>query len=245
MKNRIVAITGGNSGIGLATTNLFLEKGYKVAIFAQSIDSLNKVKATNPENIYIYSGNVASVNDLENFYKGCFEEWGKVDVVIANAGIAKPQSIEEVTESSFDETMNINVKGVFFTVQKSLPYLKNNASIVLVSSIQAQKGAGIWSVYGASKASVRSLARSFAQELGAKGIRVNTISPGVTETPIFEKFGFGDNLPSILNSVKSSTPLGRIGEPDEIGEAIYFLASDSASFITGSDLQIDGGLAQI
>ena len=127
MKNRIVAITGGNSGIGLATTNLFLEKGYKVAIFAQSIDSLNKVKATNPENIHIYSGNVASVNDLENFYKGCFEEWGKVDVVIANAGIAKPQSIEEVTESSFDETMNINVKGVFFTVQKSLPYLKNNA----------------------------------------------------------------------------------------------------------------------
>jgi NAD(P)-dependent dehydrogenase (short-subunit alcohol dehydrogenase family) len=165
--------------------------------------------------------------------------------VVANAGIAKPQNIEEVTESSFDETMNINVKGVFFTVQKALPYLKNNASMVLVSSIQAQKGAGIWSVYGASKASIRSLTRSFAQELGAKGIRVNTISPGVTETPIFEKFGFGDSLPSILDSVKSSTPLGRIGEPDEIAKAIYFLASESASFITGSDLQVDGGLAQI
>ena len=116
----------------------------------------------------------------------------------------------------------------------------------MVSSIQAQKGAGIWSVYGASKAAVRSLARSFAQALGAKGIRVNTISPGVTETPIFKKFGFGDNLTSILNSVKLSTPLGRIGKPEEIAEAIYFLSSsDAASFITGADLQVDGGLAQI
>jgi NAD(P)-dependent dehydrogenase (short-subunit alcohol dehydrogenase family) len=245
MKNRIVAITGGNSGIGLSTTSLFLKEGYKVAIFAQSIDTLKKIKATNPENIYIFAGNVATVADLENFYKGCFDLWGQIDTVVANAGIAKPQNIEEVTESSFDETININVKGVFFTVQKALPYLNSKASMVLVSSIQAQKGAGIWSVYGASKASVRSLTRSFAQELGAKGIRVNTISPGVTETPIFDKFGFGDNLPSILDSVKSSTPLGRIGEPDEIAKAIYFLASESASFITGSDLQVDGGLAQI
>lgn len=245
MKNRVVAVTGGNSGIGLATTNLFLQKGYKVAIFAQSKDSLNKIKAKDPDNIYTFSGNVACISDLEKFYKGCFEQWGNIDTVIANAGIAKPQNIEEVTESSFDETMNVNVKGVFFSIQKSLPYLSNKASIVLVSSIQAQKGAGIWSVYGASKSSVRSLTRSFAQELGAKGIRVNTISPGVTETPIFDKFGFGDNLPSILDSVKSSTPLGRIGKPDEIAKAIYFLASESASFITGSDLQVDGGLAQI
>lgn len=245
MNDRIAVITGGNSGIGLAATNLFLQKGYKVAIFTQSQDSLNKIKAKAPDNIYTFSGNVACVSDLENFYKSCFEQWVNIDTVIANAGIARPQNIEEVTERSFDETMSINVKGVFFSVQKSLPYLSNKASVVLVSSIQAQKGAGIWSVYGASKASVRSLTSSFAQELSAKGIRVNTISPGVTETPIFDKFGFGDNLPSILDSVKSNTPLGRIGEPDEIANAIYFLASESASFITGSDLQVDGGLAQI
>ncbi len=245
MKKRIVAITGGNSGIGLATTNLFLRKGYKVAIFAQSQDSLNRIKETDPDNIYTFSGNVACLNDLERFYKGCFDKWGAIDSVVANAGIAKPQDIEEVTEKSFDETMNINVKGVFFTVQKSLPYLSKKSSVILVSSIQAQKGAGIWSVYGASKASVRSLARSLAQELGPKGIRVNTISPGVTETPIFDKFGFGEKLPSILDSIKSITPLGRIGEPDEIAKAIYFLASESSSFITGSDLQVDGGMAQI
>ena len=245
MENRIAAITGGNSGIGLATTKLFIKKGYKVAIFAQNIESLKDIQATDPDNIYIYSGDVASISDLECFYKKCFDQWGRLDAVIANAGIAKPENIEEVTESSFNETMNINVKGVFFTVQKALPYLNNNSSLVLVSSIQAQRGAGIWSVYGASKSAVRALTRSFAQELGEKGIRVNTISPGVTETPIFDKFGFGDNLPSILDSVKASTPLGRIGEPDEIANAIFFLASESASFITGSDLQVDGGLAQI
>jgi len=245
MKKPIVAITGGNSGIGLATTHLFLKKGYKVAIFAQSQVSLNEIKANAPDDIYTFSGNVTCVKDLEDFFKGCYQQWGEIDAVIANAGIAKPQSIEEVTEQSFNETINVNVKGVFFTVQKSLPYLSKAASMVLVSSIQAQKGAGIWSVYGASKASVRSLTRSFAQELGAKGIRVNTISPGVTETPIFNKFGFGDKLPTIIESVKSSTPLERIGEPDEIANAIYFLTSESASFITGADLQVDGGLAQI
>ena len=245
MKKPIVAITGGNSGIGWATTKLFLEKGYKVAIFAQSIDTLNSIQETNPENIFTFSGDVASIDDLERFYKECFKKWGKLDAVIANAGIAKPQNIEEVTESSYKETMDINVKGVFFTIQKALPYLNKNASLVLVSSIQAQKGAGIWSVYGASKAAVRSLTRSFAQELGPKGIRVNTISPGVTQTPIFDKFGFGEDLPAILESVKSGTPLARIGEPGEIAKAIGFLTSKSASFITGADLQVDGGLAQI
>lgn len=245
MNNRIVAITGGNSGIGLATTNLFLQKGCKVAIFAQSKDSLNAIKAKNPDSIYTFSGNIASITDLENFYKGCSEHWGQIDTVVANAGIAKPQNTVDVTETSFDETININVKGVFFTVQKALPYLNKKASMVLVSSIQAQKGAGIWSVYGASKSAVRSLTRSFAQELGAADIRVNTVSPGVTETPILDKFGFGDNLISILDTVKTNTPLGRIGSPDEIAQAIYFLASESATFITGSDLQVDGGLAQI
>ncbi|MCL4117027.1 UNVERIFIED_CONTAM: hypothetical protein GTU68_065990 [Idotea baltica] len=240
-----VAITGGNSGIGLATSKLFLEKGYRVAIFAQSIQTLKTVQNENPENIHIYSGDVSSVKDLEKFYKSCFDKWGKLDAVIANAGIAKPQNIEEVTESSYDKTMDINAKGVFFTVQKAIPYLNEHSSLVLVSSIQAQKGASIWSVYGASKAAVRSLTRSFAQALGIKGIRVNTVSPGVTETPIFEKFGFGDNLSSILDSVKSNTPLERIGDPDEIAKAIYFLTSEDASFITGSDLQVDGGLAQI
>jgi NAD(P)-dependent dehydrogenase (short-subunit alcohol dehydrogenase family) len=246
MKNKTVVITGGNSGIGLAATELFLEKGYQVAIFAQSIERLKEIKRNHPEDVFIFAGDVKSERDLQNFYQQCAEIWKGIDVVIANAGIAVAEAVSSVTAESFDETMNTNVKGVFFTVQKSLPFLNPKASIILTSSIQAQRGAGVWSVYGASKAAVRALSRSFAQELGPKGIRVNTISPGVTQTPIFNKFGFeAESLSSILRQVELSTPLGRIGTPNEIAEAMLFLASDAASFMTGADLQVDGGLAQI
>ncbi len=157
-----------------------------------------------------------------------------------------PECISDVTEDSLNKSIDINFKGVFFTVQKSLIHLNKNASIILMSSIQAQRGAGIWSVYGATKAAVRSLVRSFAQELGASGIRVNTLSPGVTNTPILKKFGFDDSdLNDILEQVSSNTPLGRIATPLEIAKSALFLASDNASFITGADLQVDGGLAQI
>ena len=246
MSQRVVAITGGNSGIGLAISKLFLANGYKVAIFARSIESMQSFQQTSPDNIFILSGDVSINSDLENFYRQCNERWGGIDTVIANAGIALPENIADVTEASFDKSVDINFKGVFFTVQKSLTYLNNKASIILLSSIQAQKGAGIWSVYGATKAAVRSLTRSFAQELGAQGIRVNTLSPGVTDTPILEKFGFDkDNLTDILTQVSAGTPLGRIAHPNEIAESALFLASDAASFITGADLQVDGGLAQI
>lgn len=246
MDKKTVVITGGNSGIGLATTRLFLAKGYRVAIFAQSSERLEDAKRSHPEDVFIFSGDVKSVADLENFYAQCGKLWSGIDVVIANAGIAVPEAASDVTEESFDQTMAVNVKGVFFTVQKSLPYLNPKASIILTSSIQAQRGAGIWAAYGASKAAVRSLTRSFAQELGPKGIRVNTLSPGVTQTPILEKFGFGEeNLSSIISQVEAGTPLGRIGSAEEIAQAMLFLASDAASFVNGADLQVDGGLAQI
>lgn len=246
MKKRVIAITGGNSGIGLAISKLFLENGYKVAVFAQSIERLEEFRKKAPSDIFIFSGDVSSIYDVENFYKQCAKLWGGIDTVIANAGIALPEPVSDVTEDSFDKSININVKGVFFTVQKSLTFLNNNASIILMSSIQAQRGAGIWSVYGATKAAIRSLVRSFAQELGAIGIRVNALSPGVTDTPILQKFGFEDaDLKNILEQVSNNTPLGRIGSPLEIAKSALFLASDDASFITGADLQVDGGLAQI
>lgn len=246
MKKRVVAITGGNSGIGLAISELFLKNDYKVAIFAQSMQRLEDFKIKAPSDIFIYSGDVNSSTELELFYSKCNELWGGIDTVIANAGIALPESISDVTEASFNKSCDINFKGVFFTVQKSLLYLNKSASIILMSSIQAQKGSGVWSVYGATKAAVRSLVRSFAQELGAKGVRVNALSPGVTDTPILQKFGFDDStLKDILEQVSSNTPLGRIASPVEIAKSALFLASDDASFITGADLQIDGGLAQI
>jgi len=246
MSDPVVAITGGNSGIGLAIAKAFLENGYKVAIFAQSIQRMRHFQRTSPDNIFIFSGDVTVTDNLEQFYQECSELWGGIDTVIANAGVAIPESIANVSEASFAKSVDINLKGVFFTVQKSLAHLNNQASIVLLSSIQAQRGAGIWSVYGATKAAVRSLTRSFAQELGTIGVRVNTLSPGVTDTPILKKFGFDqNNLSEILAQVSASTPLGRIATADEIAKSALFLASDAASFITGADLQVDGGLAQI
>jgi len=246
MKKRVIAITGGNSGIGLAISELFLAHGYKVAAFGQSIESLERLKEKSPSDIFICSGDISSVRDVENFYTECTKLWGGIDIVIANAGIALPESINDVTEETFDHSVNVNFKGVFFTVQKSLSHLNKNACIILMSSIQAQRGAGIWSVYGATKAAVRSLVRSFAQELGPSGIRVNALSPGVTETPILEKFGFeACELKNIVEQVSSNTPLGRIAKPTEIAKSALFLASSDASFITGADLQVDGGLAQI
>jgi len=246
MKKRVVAITGGNSGIGLAISTLFLENGYKVAIFAQNIERMISFKNKSPDNVLIFSGDVSSNIDLARFYQDCNQQWGGIDTIIANAGVALPECINDVSENSFNKSIDINFKGVFFTVQKSLAYLNKNASIILMSSIQAQRGAGIWSIYGATKAAVRSLTRSLAQELGDSGIRVNTLSPGVTDTPILNKFGFDDtNLKNILEQVSNSTPLGRIASPHEIAKSALFLASDDASFITGADLQVDGGLAQI
>ncbi|PKH88375.1 SDR family NAD(P)-dependent oxidoreductase [Colwellia sp. Bg11-28] len=246
MTNRVVAITGGSSGIGLAISELFLKNGYKVAIFSQSLKRMKRFKQKSPNNIFIFSGDVSVNEDLEKFYLRCNELWGGIDTVIANAGIALPENVTDVTEDSFNKSIDINFKGVFFTVQKSVAYLNNRSSIILLSSIQAQRGAGIWSVYGATKAAVRSLTRSFAQELAGKGIRVNSLSPGVIDTPILEKFGFDEgNLTEMLTQVSVKTPLGRIGKPNEIAESALFLASGAASFITGADLQVDGGLAQI
>lgn len=243
MKKNTVAITGGLSGIGLAMTELFLKKGYNVAVLTRTLNPSHLMES---DNLLIIQGDVRKTDDLDYFYQQCQTEFSGLDVVIANAGIAKQKPSSHVTEAFFDETMDINVKGVFFTVQRAIPHLSSGASIILVSSIQAQKGAGIWSVYGASKAAVRSLARSFAQELGEQGVRVNSLSPGVTETPIFNKFGFKDEiLNDILINVINATPLRRIGTPEEIAEVAWFLASEDSRFMTGSDVQVDGGLIQI
>nr|WP_253806365.1 SDR family oxidoreductase [Hydrogenovibrio sp. JE_KL2] len=246
MEMKVLAITGGYSGIGLATTSLFIERGYKVAVMGRSEQGLDSLKEKYGDQVLIFQGDVTKLADIEMFYQFCIEKWGRLDVVVANAGIAEAQNVEAVTEASFDKSFNVNVKGVFFTVQKAIPFLKIGASIILISSIQAQKGAGVWSVYGATKAAVRSLGRSFAEQLSPQGIRVNVLSPGVTQTPIFDKFGFEEGvLSNILQQVTAATPLRRIGSPNEIANAILFLASDEASFVSGADFQVDGGLAQI
>jgi len=246
MTNAVIAITGGNSGIGLAITTRYLQLGCRVAILARDLTKMQSLQTQYPEQLMLHSGDVTRIEDLSNFFESCAKRWGKIDSVIANAGIAIPESLRDVTEASFERSVNVNVKGVFFTVQKALPFLNDKASIILMSSVQANRGAGIWSVYGATKAAVRALTRSFAEELGPLGIRVNALSPGVTDTPILNKFGFAEQqLTEILDSVASRTPLGRLATAEEIADAALYLSSDQARFITGADLQVDGGLTQI
>ncbi len=241
-----IAITGGNSGIGFAIAKYYLQQGHRVSILSRHFDEPNLLQIDYPDNCFSFEGSVASVEDIESFYRDCTSELGNLDVIVANAGVAIAESIDEVTEESFQNTFDVNVKGVFFTVQKSLPHLNSSAAITLISSIQSSRGAGVWAAYGATKAAVRSLTRSFASELGNQNIRVNCVSPGVTNTPILKKFGFDDTtLTNILDQVKGSTPLERLGEPEEIARAVAFINSPDASFITGADLQVDGGLAQI
>lgn len=246
MKSLNIVITGASSGIGLATTQKYLALGHQVFGFSRTIDTLNNLKKTYPKTLHIFEGDISSLMAIDKFYEFISSNKYEIDIVIANAGIAKATAISDVNEDNFNETFNINVKGVFFTIQKALNLLSKQAAVLIVGSIQANKGNSVWATYGASKAAVRSLTRSFAEELANRGIRVNCLSPGVTQTPIFNKFGFKEEeLTNIIKHAEQAIPLGRLGSPNEIADAIYFLCSEQASFITGVDLQVDGGLIQL
>tara|TARA_R110001583_G_C5557429_1_gene400888 strand:+ start:17 stop:766 length:750 start_codon:yes stop_codon:yes gene_type:complete len=239
-------ITGANSGIGLETTKKYLSLGHHVYAISRNVDVLINLNAEYSESLHVHRCDVSKVHELETFYSALSSRDIKIDILIANAGIAVTEELTNVTEKSFEASFDINVKGLFFTVQKSLPLLGDGASIALIGSIQSNRGSGPWAIYGATKAAVRSLTRSFSQELGSKGIRVNCLSPGVTETPILEKFGYEDDvLKDVISHVKANTPLGRLATSKEIANSICFICSDEASFINGVDLQVDGGLAQI
>jgi len=243
---KTVVITGGNSGIGLSLTKQYLSEGHNVAVISRSINELRTLSEEHPNTLLSYAGDISNLETIENFYHICKKTFSGIDILVANAGVANAIDLSSVSLEEFNTTFDTNVRGLFFCLQKSLIHLNKDASITVVSSIQSNKGAGSWAIYGASKAAVRSLARSFAAELGPRNIRVNCVSPGVTKTPIFSKFGIDEkSLETILSSVEESTPLKRLGTPDEIASAIVFLNSPSSSFITGVDLQVDGGLIQV
>ena len=245
-EGKVVVITGGNSGIGLATARLFHEEGAKVAISGRDQKTLDEsVKAVGPGTLAV-KADVAKLEDIDKFYAQVAAKFGKFDALFANAGIAKFAPVSATSEQLFDETFDINVKGLYFTVQKALPYLNDNASVVLNSSVVNSKGAPATSVYSASKAAVRSLARTFAAELVDRGIRVNVVSPGPIYTPILEKGGMPQaSIDDFAQSVTGRVPMKRFGTPDEVGRAVLFLAGSEASYITAVDLNVDGGYGQI
>lgn len=243
---KTVAITGGNSGIGLATAKLFHEEGAKVAISGRDQKTLDDAVKAIGEGTLAVKADVSKLEDIDKFFAQIATKFGKIDALFANAGIAKFAPVSDSSEQMFDETFDINVKGLYFTLQKAIPLLNDNAGIVLNSSVVNTKGGAATSVYSASKAAVRSLARTFAGELVDRGIRVNVVSPGPILTPIFGRTGLPQAaVDEFAAHVKSQVPMKRFGAPEEIGHAVLFLASSDASYITGVDLYVDGGMTQI
>jgi NAD(P)-dependent dehydrogenase (short-subunit alcohol dehydrogenase family) len=245
-EGKTVVITGGNSGIGLATAKLFHDEGAKVAISGRDQKTLDEAVKTIGNGTLAVKADVSKPGDIDKFYAQVKEKLGKIDVLFANAGIAKFAPAADSSEQLFDETFDINVKGLYFTVQKALPLLNDNAGIVLNSSVVSTKGYVGSSIYAATKAAVRSLARTFAAELVDRGIRVNVVSPGPIETPILSKGGMPQAaVDDFAENVKNRVPMKRLGKPEEVGHAVLFLAGSDASYITGVDLNVDGGLGQI
>ncbi len=246
LNGKVALVTGANSGIGLATAKRFVSEGAYVFITGRRQKELDAAVREIGKNVTAVQGDVSNLADLDRLFAQIKKEKGKIDIVFANAGVAKYAPLGKMTEEFYDSIFNINVKGVLFTVQKALPLLRDGSSVVLNASIVASKGFSSNSVYSATKAAVRSFARTWTTDLKNRGIRVNAVSPGATDTPGLRDLWASSEADQQRKKMISETvPLGRLGTPDEIAKAVVFLASDDASYITGVELSVDGGIAQV
>lgn len=247
LDGKVAVITGGSSGIGLATALRFVEEGAHVVITGRREQELKDAAALIKRNVTTFVGDVASLDDLDRLYAEVKKTHGHIDVLFANAGAGTIAPLAVATEVHFDQTFDVNVKGMFFSVQKALPLLKDGGSIILTSSVTNVLGAPGFSAYAASKAAVRNFVRAWTMELKDRNIRVNCMSPGPTETGALQRTtGLSDeDAKQAAAQYALQIPMGRWGKPEEIAAAVLFLASDESSFITGIDLPVDGGLAQV
>jgi NAD(P)-dependent dehydrogenase (short-subunit alcohol dehydrogenase family) len=242
LENKVAVITGGNSGIGLGTAKLFAAEGAKVTITGRNADTLKTAAAEIGHNAIGVVANVADVSSFEPLYTQVASTFGKIDVLVVNAGIVMMGPLADVTEEMFDQVSDTNYKGVFFTVQKALPYLNDGAAIIITSSAVNEKGLSGSAVYTSSKAAERSLVRVFAADLAARKIRVNALSPGSINTPIFAKAGYSQEMTDGMDSFfANATALKRGGTVEEMAKGFLFLASDDSSYMTGAELLLDGG----
>jgi NAD(P)-dependent dehydrogenase (short-subunit alcohol dehydrogenase family) len=239
LEGKVAVITGGSTGIGFATARLFVKEGANVFITGRRQKELDEAVRAIGRNVTGVQGDVARLADLDRLYEAVRVK-GRIDIVFANAGVAEFAPLGRITEEHFDKLFNINVRGTLFTVQKVLPLLNDGGSIILTGSVAGVKGTPAFGVYGATKAAIRNFARAWTVELKDRRIRSNVLSPGPTETPAL------DQQPAdAIARIVSTIPMGRMGEPDEIAKAALFLASDDSSFVTGIELFVDGGRAQI
>jgi NAD(P)-dependent dehydrogenase (short-subunit alcohol dehydrogenase family) len=246
LEGKVAVITGGNSGIGLATAQRFVAEGAYVFITGRRQAELDAAVKLIGKNVTGVQGDVSNLADLDRLYATVKRQKGHLDIVFANAGGGHNAPLGAITEEQFDKTFNSNVKGLLFTVQKALPLLRDGSSVILNASIVSMKGMAAFSVYSATKAAVRSFARSWTTDLKDRKIRVNALSPGPIDTPGVRNIAQNEeHFQQLKAMLSSAVPMGRMGTPDEIAKAAVFLASDDSSFITGIELFVDGGMAQV
>jgi len=245
LTNKVAVVTGGNSGIGLAAAKLFAAQGAKVAITGRNQATLNSAVTEIGSGAIGLVSDVSDISGISKVYENVVESFGKIDVLVVNAGIAIFTPLADFTEEMFDQTSDINFKGAFFSVQRALPYLNDGASIIITSSGVSNKALATASAYAATKAAVTSLARGLSAELLDRKIRVNVLSPGPIDTPIFGRNGAtAEEVDGMKAHMAGITPIKRIGTVEEIAEGFLYLASDDSSFMVGGDLVLDGGFSR-
>lgn len=246
LNNKIAVVTGGNSGIGFASAKRFADEGATVVITGRRKEAVEQAAAELGDNVIGIVADATVADDTDRLLHELKERFGHIDVLFLNAGVAPMGPFEAFTEEDYDRVFHTNVKSPFFTIQKALPILADGASVIVNASVVSSKGLPGAAAYSATKAAVRSLVRTLAAELAPRGIRVNAISPGPIETPLWSKTGLPEDATSEFGeNIGQLTPLGRFGTADEMASAASFLASSDASYVTGSDLQADGGFAQV
>jgi NAD(P)-dependent dehydrogenase (short-subunit alcohol dehydrogenase family) len=245
LKNKVAVITGGNSGIGFGIAQEFKNEGAKGVIVGRNQKTLDSSVALLGDNFIAINADVTNLDDLEMVFKKTSEKFGKIDVIVANAGAGTVGTVANISEAEYDKTMDLNLKAVYFTVNKALPYMNDGGSIILIGSNAAHRAYPNFTLYGAAKAAVIFFAKAFSSDLLGRKIRANVITPGTTDTPAFEKFVPLEQIDAIKTHFASEMPIGRIGQPTDIGKTAVFLASDDSSFILGAEILVDGGMTYL
>lgn len=246
LQNKVAFITGGNSGMGLATAQLFEKEGAKVAIVGRRAEAIQEFNASSTENALGFLADVQNIEQVKSALEHTTSKFGKIDILFLNAGIAKPRPFEMTDKEYYQQMWDVNFGGTYFTIQAALPYLNDGASIILNTSVSNVKGMPGLSVYAATKAAMRSLVRTLTMELAPRQIRINAMSPGPIETPVWGKMDLSEEQANGFKAqVKTMVPLGRMGTSEEIAKAVLFLGSEDSSFVNGIELPVDGGMAQV